>query len=70
MRLNAGEIQVIQENNAAILNSDHMSTSTYMKAIASQMFSSTPGTAGTLKFDNSTAGDSTQTDHDIAGNIQ
>ena len=71
MRLNAGEIQVIQDNNAAILNSDHSATSTLWKAIASADGSLVaPGTAGTLKFDNSTAGDSTQTDHDIAGNIQ
>ena len=71
MRLNAGEIQVIQDNNAAILNADHSASSTLWKAIASADGSLVaPGTSGTLKFDNTTAGDATQTDHDIAGNIQ
>ncbi|MZK77439.1 SUMF1/EgtB/PvdO family nonheme iron enzyme [Clostridium beijerinckii] len=52
MRLNAGEIQVIQDNNAAILNSDHSATSTLWKAIASADGSLVaPGTSGTLKYD-------------------
>ena len=52
LRLNAGEIQVIQDNNAAILNSDHTAASTLWKAIASADGSLVaPGTAGTLKYD-------------------
>lgn len=52
MRLNNGEIQVIQDNNAAILNSDHTAASTLWKAIASADGSLVaPGTAGTLKYD-------------------
>jgi sulfatase modifying factor 1 len=52
MRLNNGEIQVIQNNNAAILNADHSASSTLWKAIASADGSLVaPGTAGTLKYD-------------------
>lgn len=70
MRLKNGEIQVIQNNNAAILNSDHSDTSILWKAIASIDGSLVvPGTEGTLKYDNSAAGDATTTIHDINGNI-
>lgn len=52
LRLNSGEIQIIQDNNAAILNSDHTASSTLWKAIASADGSLVvPGTAGTLKYD-------------------
>lgn len=56
MRLNSGEIQVIPDNNAAILNADHSATSTLWKAIASADGSLVaPGTAGTLKYDYTSA---------------
>jgi hypothetical protein len=52
LRLKDGEIQVIQDNNAAILNADHSATSTLWKAIASTDGSLVaPGAAGTLKYD-------------------
>jgi sulfatase modifying factor 1 len=71
MRLNNGEIQVIQDNNAAILNADHSASSTLWKAIASADGSLVaPGTTGTLKFDNTTAGNSNTTGSDIGGDPQ
>jgi len=70
MRLKNGEIQIIPDNNAAILNSDHADTSLLWKAISAADGSIvTPGTAGTLKYDNSVAGDATQTDHKVGGTI-
>ncbi|WP_027625518.1 SUMF1/EgtB/PvdO family nonheme iron enzyme [Clostridium lundense] len=52
MRLKNGEIQIIPDNNAAILNSDHSDASTLWKAIlAADGSLVAPGTAGTLKFD-------------------
>jgi sulfatase modifying factor 1 len=71
MRLNNGEIQVIQDNNAAILNADHSATSTLWKAIASADGSLVaPGTAGTLKYDNTSAGNTNATATDIGGDPQ
>lgn len=71
MRLKNGEIQVIQDNNAAIQNADHSDASTLWKAIAAADGSLiAPGTAGSLKYDNSAAGDTTQTDHSVSGSIQ
>ncbi|MZL17918.1 SUMF1/EgtB/PvdO family nonheme iron enzyme [Clostridium beijerinckii] len=62
MRLKNGEIQVIQDNNAAILNSDHSDTSTLWKAIASADGSLVAsGTANTLKFNSDVVGNSNQT---------
>lgn len=52
LRLNAGEIQIIQDNNASILNADHSSASTLWKAISAVDGSLVaPGTSGTLKYD-------------------
>ena len=52
LRLKNGEIQIIQDNNAAIQNADHSDTSTLWKAIAAADGSLVaPGTSGTLKFD-------------------
>lgn len=71
MRLNAGEIQVIQDNNAAILNSDHTASSTLWKAIASADGSLVaPGTAGTLKIDNTTSGNTTTSSNNVGGDPQ
>jgi sulfatase modifying factor 1 len=56
MRLKNGEIQIIQDNSAAILNADHSDTSLLWKAIlATDGSLVAPGTAGTLKFDGDTA---------------
>lgn len=56
MRLNEGEIQIIPNNDASILNADHSSGSTLWKAIAAADGSLVaPGTAGTLKYDASAA---------------
>lgn len=51
MRLNNGEIQIIQDNNAAILNTDHSASSQLWKAILEDGSLVTPGTADTLKWD-------------------
>ena len=51
MRLNNGEIQVIQDNNAAILNADHSANSQLWKAILQDGSLVAPGTLNTLKFD-------------------
>lgn len=52
LRLNNGEIQIIQNNDAAIYNADQTSTSALWKAIlATDGSLVAPGTAGTLKLD-------------------
>jgi hypothetical protein len=55
MRLKNGEIQIIPDNNAAILNADHSDTSLLWKAILQDGNLVAPGTQGTLKFDGDTA---------------
>jgi hypothetical protein len=69
MRLNEGEIQIIENNNAAILNTDHSAGSAAWKAMLQDGTLMAPGTADTLKVDNTTAGDSTATSHDVGGDI-
>lgn len=54
MRLNEGEIQIIQDNNAAILNADHSVNSELWKAILEDGSLVAPGTLNTLKFDYTT----------------
>lgn len=52
MRLKNGEIQIIKDNNSAILNTDHSDGSNLWKAIlASDGSLVSPGTAGTLTYD-------------------
>jgi hypothetical protein len=51
LRLNNGEIQILQNNNAADNTKDQSSTSTEWKAIKQDGSLVTPGTAGTLKYD-------------------
>ncbi|MGL5714166.1 MAG: SUMF1/EgtB/PvdO family nonheme iron enzyme [Paraclostridium sp.] len=51
MRLMNGEIQIIENNNAAILNADHSVNSALWKAILPDGTLVTPGTSGTLKWD-------------------
>jgi hypothetical protein len=69
MRLKNGEIQIIPNNNAAA-GVDMSDTSTLWKAILPDGSLVDPGTAGTLKFDNTVAGDATQTDHQVGGSLQ
>lgn len=69
LRLNNGEIQIIPDNNAAQAV-DQSATSTLWKAILQDGSLVDPGTVGTLKFDNTTAGDSTTTSHDVGGDPQ
>ena len=69
LRLNNGEIQIIPDNNAAQAV-DQSATSTLWKAILQDGSLVDPATAGTLKFDNTTAGDSTTTSHDVGGDPQ
>lgn len=55
MRLNEGEIQIIKDNDAAILNADHSATSALWQAILQDGSLVVPGTASTLKYDAETA---------------
>lgn len=66
LRLNNGEIQIIPNNDAANAV-DQSATSPLWKAILQDGSLVAPGTANTLKVDNSTAGDSTTTSHDVGG---
>ena len=70
LRLNNGEIQVLQDNNAADNTKAQDAASTEWKAILQDGSLVTPGTADTLKIDNTTAGDSTNTSHDISGDLR
>lgn len=65
-RLLNGEIQIIPHNNAA-KHIDQSADSVQWKAILQDGTLVAPGTANTLKFDNSVAGDATETAHDISG---
>lgn len=66
-RLMDGEIQVIPDNDAAADNADLSATSPLWKAIMPDGVLVAPGTEGTLKLDNTTPGDSTQTAHNVGG---
>jgi len=67
LRLN-GEIQILADNNAADNTKDQAAGSAEWKAIlATDGSLVAPGTAGTLKYDNTSAGDSTTTSHDVGG---
>ncbi len=70
LRLNNGEIQVIPDNNAADNTVSHAAGSEAWKAILQDGSLVAPGTADTLKVDNTTAGDSTTTSHDIGGDLK
>jgi len=60
MRLVNGEIQILENNNAADNTKDQSSSSTLWKAIKSDGSLVTPGTSGTLKYDsNGTPGPGT-----------
>ncbi len=65
LRLQKGEIQVIENNNAAVNGVDVSSTSALWKGILQDGSLVAPGTTGTLKFDSATTGDATQTSHSI-----
>lgn len=67
MRLFNGEIQVIPYGNSMRQDCNMGPSSVEWKAIMPDGTLVAPGTAGTLKYDNSVAGDATQTDHGIAG---
>lgn len=56
LRVNAGEIQILQDNNAADNTADQSATSTLWKAILQTGVLTAPGTASTLKFNSVTAG--------------
>ncbi|NPV89831.1 MAG: SUMF1/EgtB/PvdO family nonheme iron enzyme [Firmicutes bacterium] len=66
LRLNNGEIQIIPNNDAANAV-DQSATSPLWKAMLQDGSLVAPGTANTLKVDNTTAGDSTTTSHDVGG---
>ena len=67
MRLKNGEIQVIKDNDASLLNADHSDTSPLWQAMLQDGSLVLPGTASTLKFDNTTAGSATQDGNDVGG---
>ena len=68
-RIVNGEIQVIPYGNCMRLDCNMSATSTEWKAILPSGELVAPGTAGTLKFDNTKPGDGTQTNHGIAGPV-
>lgn len=68
-RLLNGEIQVIPHNNAA-KHVDQGRNSVLWRAILQDGSFADPGTALTLKFDNTVAGDNTQTNHKVGGSAQ
>lgn len=63
MRLKIGEIQVLQDNNAADNTKDQSDASTEWKAILQDGSLVAPGTANTLKFDSPVAGDGVGSDN-------
>jgi len=69
LRLSEGEIQIIPDNNAA-QSVDQSAASTLWKAVLQDGSIVSPGTAGTLKFDNTTAGNATTTSNDVGGDPQ
>ena len=68
-RLVNGEIQIIPYGNCMRLDCSMSATSTEWKAILPSGELVAPGTAGTLKYDNTKAGDGTQTNHSIGGPV-
>jgi len=62
MRLNNGEIQILQDNNAADNTKDQSATSTEWKAILQDGSLVAPGTADTLKYDSTGADNGTSVD--------
>jgi hypothetical protein len=66
LRLLDGEIQIIPNNDAAAAV-DQTAASALWKAMLQDGSLVAPGTANTLKVDNTTAGDSTTTSHDVGG---
>ena len=65
-RILNGEMQFIPHNNAA-KHLDQSATSTQWRAILQDGTFVTPGTANTLKYDNSVAGDATKENHRVSG---
>jgi hypothetical protein len=57
LRLDVGEIQILENNNAADNTKDQSASSTEWKAILQDGSLVAPGTADTLKFDSPVAGD-------------
>ncbi|WDU82265.1 hypothetical protein [Caloramator sp. Dgby_cultured_2] len=70
MRLVDGEIQIIPDNNAADNTVDQSDTSNLWKAILQDGSLVAPGTGGTLKFDNTTPGNTNTTSNDVGGDPQ
>lgn len=58
LRLNNGEIQIIENNNAAILNTNHLASSEVWRAILQDGSLMAPGSSNTLKYDAADAGGS------------
>ena len=69
LRLKNGELQVIKDNDSA-MGVDEGPNSSLWRAITQDGSLVAPGTAGTLKYDNTIAGDATQTAHDIGGAVE
>lgn len=68
-RLFNGEIQIIPYGNCLRPDCNMGPSSTEWKAIMPDGTLVAPGTPGTLKYDNSVAGDATKTDHGITGPV-
>lgn len=70
LRINNGEIQILIDNNAADNTKDQTAGSAEWKAILQDGTLVAPSADGTLKYDNTTAGDSTTNSHDVGGDIR
>jgi hypothetical protein len=71
LRLMDGEIQVLANNNAADNTKDQSAASSEWKAILATDGSIVdPATTGTLKIDNTTAGNDTASSQDVGGDPQ
>ena len=68
-RIKNGEIQIIPYGNCFRLDCSMSATSAEWKAIMPDGTLVAPGTAGTLKYDNTVAGDATKTSHGIGGPV-
>lgn len=67
LRLNGGEIQVIKDNDVVNNSANHASDSPLWQAILQDGSLVAPGTANSLKIDNTTAGSSVQDGNDVGG---
>nr|WP_206458929.1 SUMF1/EgtB/PvdO family nonheme iron enzyme [Anaerovorax sp. IOR16] len=67
LRLKNGEIQIVKDNDAAMANADFGDTSSWWKAVLQDGNLAAPGTASTLKIDNTTPGTADKDGNNVGG---